>query len=296
MIKFFRRIRQKLISENKSSVPAGRFSKYLLYAIGEIALVVIGILIALQINNWNEARKERKVEASILANLLEDLQAAEAYSSTYIASEQKYLDIIETILNTDSIHPILKDEAKTIEYFNKAFWDFEIQVPVINTYSDLKNAGKIAIIKNPIIRDRLSVLNANIINLDRLILDRMNVHQIRIDEICVEEVNFLQLLKFKLPDYNISLGPSNNYVEIMNKPKVRNLMGIKSVLTNEALGYRKNLHNEIQSIIRLIHTELDQTQTASNNNAVSNRTVTSMWWSNSSEALEKIKLYNSILK
>lgn len=50
MIKFFRHIRQPLLSENK-------FSKYLLYAIGEIVLVVIGIPIALQINNWNEQRK-----------------------------------------------------------------------------------------------------------------------------------------------------------------------------------------------------------------------------------------------
>ncbi|WP_273277430.1 DUF6090 family protein [Maribacter polysiphoniae] len=51
MIKFFRRIRQQVLTENK-------FSKYLLYAIGEIVLVVIGILIALQINNWNEIRKD----------------------------------------------------------------------------------------------------------------------------------------------------------------------------------------------------------------------------------------------
>mgnify|MGYP001591841413 CR=1 FL=1 len=57
MIKFFRRIRQGLLSENK-------FSKYLLYAIGEIILVVIGILIALQINNWNEKRKNDNIKQS----------------------------------------------------------------------------------------------------------------------------------------------------------------------------------------------------------------------------------------
>ncbi len=51
MIKFFRRIRQNLIMENKTS-------KYFKYAIGEILLVVIGILIALQINNLNEAKKQ----------------------------------------------------------------------------------------------------------------------------------------------------------------------------------------------------------------------------------------------
>ena len=51
MIKFFRKIRQQLLTENK-------FSKYMIYAIGEIILVVIGILIALGINNWNENRKK----------------------------------------------------------------------------------------------------------------------------------------------------------------------------------------------------------------------------------------------
>ncbi|NKI30932.1 DUF6090 family protein [Croceivirga thetidis] len=64
MLKFFRRIRQKLLQEN-------RFSKYLLYAIGEIVLVMIGILLALQINNWNENLKARKEEQRIL-KLLKD--------------------------------------------------------------------------------------------------------------------------------------------------------------------------------------------------------------------------------
>ena len=50
MIKFFRKIRQKMLTENK-------FGKYLMYAIGEIVLVVIGILIALQLNQWNENKK-----------------------------------------------------------------------------------------------------------------------------------------------------------------------------------------------------------------------------------------------
>lgn len=62
MIKFFRKIRQKLLVEN-------RFNKYLIYAIGEIVLVVIGILIALQINNWNERKKDRDFEIKMLKEL-----------------------------------------------------------------------------------------------------------------------------------------------------------------------------------------------------------------------------------
>ena len=67
MIKFFRKIRERLLSENK-------FSKYLIYAIGEIILVVIGILIALQINNWNEKRQEANQEKITLSNLNDEFQ------------------------------------------------------------------------------------------------------------------------------------------------------------------------------------------------------------------------------
>jgi sensor domain CHASE-containing protein len=66
MIKFFRKIRQKMLTENK-------FSKYLLYAVGEIILVVIGILIALQINNWNEKEKLKAEEVKFLKNFKQSL-------------------------------------------------------------------------------------------------------------------------------------------------------------------------------------------------------------------------------
>tara|TARA_R110002051_G_scaffold56046_1_gene103816 strand:+ start:4007 stop:4765 length:759 start_codon:yes stop_codon:yes gene_type:complete len=67
MIKFFRKIRQNLLSEGKTG-------KYFKYALGEIFLVVIGILIALQINNWNEERKIRNAEVEILHNLKTELK------------------------------------------------------------------------------------------------------------------------------------------------------------------------------------------------------------------------------
>lgn len=71
MIKFFRHIRQQLLGEGKTG-------KYLKYAIGEILLVVIGILIALQINNWNEERKEQVLLNNVLSeihlNLAVDLE------------------------------------------------------------------------------------------------------------------------------------------------------------------------------------------------------------------------------
>jgi len=67
VIKFFRKIRQRLLSENK-------MSKYLIYALGEIILVVIGILIALSINNWNERNKRRSQEIQLLSLMKTELE------------------------------------------------------------------------------------------------------------------------------------------------------------------------------------------------------------------------------
>lgn len=67
MVRFFRIIRQNLLTDNK-------VRKYLIYAIGEVILVVIGILIALQINNWNENRKESQLEDKLIEVLITDLQ------------------------------------------------------------------------------------------------------------------------------------------------------------------------------------------------------------------------------
>jgi hypothetical protein len=69
MIKLFRKTRQRLLTENLPNGQAGKFSKYLLYAIGEIVLVVIGILIALSINNWNEDKKLKHTEQKVLIEI-----------------------------------------------------------------------------------------------------------------------------------------------------------------------------------------------------------------------------------
>lgn len=67
MISLFRKIRQKLLSQN-------RVTRYLVYAFGEILLVVIGIFLAVQVNDWNESRKGQRIVASNTAILIENLE------------------------------------------------------------------------------------------------------------------------------------------------------------------------------------------------------------------------------
>lgn len=92
MIQFFRRIRQKLLVENS-------FSKYLLYAIGEIVQVAIGILIALQINNSNEFKKNREVEIKPLNELKENLNTNLIRLEDEITKERKSLAEIDLIVD-----------------------------------------------------------------------------------------------------------------------------------------------------------------------------------------------------
>ncbi|WP_406683401.1 DUF6090 family protein [Seonamhaeicola sp. MEBiC1930] len=141
MIKFFRKIRQKLLSENK-------FSKYLIYAIGEIILVVIGILIALQINNWNEENKSKKLEIVLLENILKDFELDTLdikfnlkYHSQFIKDEKKLLNF----LTSDLDEPNIK-----IDY-NSALTTPLLIVLHESTFTNLQN-NNIAILSNNLLR------------------------------------------------------------------------------------------------------------------------------------------------
>jgi len=72
MIKLFKKVRQNLLMENLSAKQAGKTGKYLKYAVGEITLVVIGILIALSLNNWNDNQKVAKKEMALLKKVKEE--------------------------------------------------------------------------------------------------------------------------------------------------------------------------------------------------------------------------------
>jgi hypothetical protein len=122
MIKFFRHIRQRLLTENK-------FSKYLLYAIGEIFLVVVGILIALQINNWNELRKTHLQDLEFLNNLKVELSIDIAALTAKIT---EYQEINSTIRNTVTLFDTADYELTPEEHqvIVSALSQFQIFTPI----------------------------------------------------------------------------------------------------------------------------------------------------------------------
>ncbi len=124
MIKFFRKIRQKLLSENK-------FSRYLLYAIGEIILVVIGILIALQINNWKELQKKEILKNEYTTSLIVDFTNDTAQLKKKVEGIKENLKVFTTA--KDSIN---YGYIKSIEDFERLYRNKSLDISnTINTYN-----------------------------------------------------------------------------------------------------------------------------------------------------------------
>ncbi len=147
MIRFFRNVRQKLASENKVMA-------YLRYAIGEIILVVIGILIALQINNWNEHRKVQKQEIQIYKELKSDLLQTKKEILNTVTKHKK---IIKSTQNL--IYDIIKKEPysrTTYSRFTSSSDDFQI-IPKTSAFESLKNIG-VQILSNDSLRIRITDL------------------------------------------------------------------------------------------------------------------------------------------
>ncbi len=148
MIKFFRNIRKKLLAEGKTT-------NYLKYAIGEIVLVVIGILIALQINNWNENRKFNSLKKVYIGRLIDDLKQDTTQITLLIAKCNKKQLIIETVIddldngsNSDSL-------INSIKEYLRFGWNMDDFTPSSNTYSDLSQTGNMNVFRNTELTDQI---------------------------------------------------------------------------------------------------------------------------------------------
>jgi len=144
MIKFFRKIRQKMIAEN-------RVSRYMLYAIGEIILVVFGILIALQVNEWNETRKSQLRKNLLLKGLKVEFEAN--------------LTQLDSVLHYDQL------VAKSTYEFLHLDWEKAQTLPVDSLRQKLQNTSWLWTFdpQNGALRTGISSGNIHLIKNDTLI-------------------------------------------------------------------------------------------------------------------------------
>lgn len=242
MIKFFRRIRQRLLAENK-------LSKYLLYAIGEILLVVIGILIALWINNKNQAYSNGKIARTYLEDFKRDLE------SDVNTLEEKILKNEVMIMRADSIFivsskKILSDKEKSrFNVWAGSLMTESYYVPEKTTIRQFESTNSSHLITLKSLKDQLFsyyTINDQIEN---------NMEK----SVQLYQHNFMTkdlMGAFKIDDQSSS---SLNIIaqKLENDFELKMAIRFKrSITTNQNKKYRI-LKEKAENLIKLINTELE---------------------------------------
>lgn len=152
MIRLFRSIRQKLMKE-------GKMTNYLKYAIGEILLVVIGILIALSINNWNENNKNTKREKAFFVNMLDDLKLDSIRLQeikSILETAVRYKQFFENYMAGKQT-----DKDSLNAHFHKQYNILVDFIPNSTTMDELSSGNGINLISNPVLRRKIVTLYNN---------------------------------------------------------------------------------------------------------------------------------------
>ncbi|WP_139316598.1 DUF6090 family protein [Algoriphagus marinus] len=245
MIKFLRKIRQNMLSEGKTG-------KYFKYAIGEIVLVVIGILIALQINTWNESRKQKQVEKQVLKSLFQEIEKDK--------TALKQID-----------YQYKKDLLK-ISYFRKLYWKEQLSMaealdlknffgfvnrdvnPNRITYDEMINTGKLYYLSNQNLVNKI-IDYYELID-GHIYLSRQDRIEFRANFFDVSDMKEFWLTVYDSNNKELAYNFANNQnTEIYETMKV--LAEYSHALTKTSKESVVNLYEKAQELQLLINEELD---------------------------------------
>ena len=255
MLRFFSKIRYQLAAQNK-------VAKYLRYAVGEILLVVIGILIALQVNNWNEHRKQKIQENYYLEQLLADFEfnksEAERNLQFSVFQSKNARLIIKSLAE-----PL--DEDETIKWYYAINHLWFLPHPNYNesSWGELKSTGHLELISNKDIVENISSFFADLHLINKLedewgsfnLEYRKEVNNIL--ELDVRQ-RFLENLNVThIDDPEKSAPDITPYLKKLRaKSDIKGL--IDDIRINREVGakYHKELKNKIEEIILLLNKEV----------------------------------------
>lgn len=248
MLKFFRKIRKNSVLKNK-------VSKYLLYALGEIVLVVIGILIALKINNVNENNKKAEIKENYYIQILEDLSRDYNYINSEIRRLKTNIALYNKYTSNFSKNSNLKEllYSQTKLNYNYMYLDFNT-----NTIETLQATGDIKLMPSAIRNSLIDLKNLQ----DNLIkTTSTNDDNFAETLISATKLGFspklLQALnnpKNKDTEPYKSLNVEKNYPQIgliVNAAYI-----LKNITENDQLRSSQNILNQIKNVFQLVNAKL----------------------------------------
>lgn len=247
MIKFFRKIRQKLISE-------GNLKRYLIYAIGEITLIIIGIILALQLNTWNNKSMVKAETQELLGWLVEDLEKDLSYFDAQKLEYETWLQQIDLILD----QLLDNDNVKISKWNQFAAGRMSLNFLKVDqiTFTEMFNSGKTLIFSNDeIIREIKEYYQYAGIELEKLNSDNEIFYKWSL-ETYGDEFNII---------HRLFSGRNLDHIDWSwrNDPKRKEYQHIESVniYYKLAIGANieviNNLHNKSKHLIEKISEELD---------------------------------------
>lgn len=248
MLKFFRNIRRKLLEE-------GNLKRYLVYAIGEILLVVVGILIALQINNWSEEKKDTKKEYQILLNLSED------FNSNQISLDRA---IIQIPLRMERLRTVLSYVGRTEAQLAKEMKDtikntgFVLTDIIDGTLNSILSSDKLELIKNDSLKNMLTAYPAFIKKFKKQ-EETVENYVINVQRFKLRE--YLTLTDF-LPDDNPRYARlkahviKSDYEGLLNDREYQNILVGILITSSGLLNSCKQLQSKTKEINEVLGREL----------------------------------------
>ncbi len=233
MIKFFRHIRKALLGE-------GKFSKYLLYAIGEIILVVIGILIALSVNNWNTANNEQKEVNNYYKRIhLELVEITDYFHFLDSILDQQYAinkRSLELLKNKDSLQLLKKSIGTLGSNLTTNF-----SAPILEEFFE---KGLLSKVKDDSIKFYLRRFKAASKSLDRydVYLDAQYVNAV--EPFFSKRINYAEVSSNRR-NLMITGGPKTDYQQFADDLELWNLLSFKL----EAIEVHKDrLHGFLKGV------------------------------------------------
>jgi len=249
MISLFQKIRQNLLLE-------GKITSYLKYAIGEILLVVIGILIALQINNWNEIRKNQRERIVILNNLKSELTedfTMLTYTIERLERRKVFADYLYHLITNETKSEGI-DSTVIVNALMRSGYIYKF-VPSFAVYNEIQNSGKLNLIKPDSIKKQLAIYKSRVEENSRI----EGPYEITLKDFEKKAVNYLseiQLSKNKKLEQRYKLI-NFNLVEISKDKEFLALLKHISYITGIELSLKKDfLIPELKALKDLIDMEL----------------------------------------
>ena len=246
MIKFFRKIRQNLLTENK-------FSKYLLYAVGEIILVVIGILIALAINNWNNEKQQKNQLINNFENILEEISITRSLTQenlkavdAVIQKNQMSLRLLKS-QNIDSAYQLNSTLGALID-----LQSFKFELPITMQFIEDDNTKKL---KNLNLKKLALKLKSEVSFLEFYTNYATTQYQSLIEPYVVKNLNHAEIQTLST---SINTGTAINYTNLFNDLELANILNLKLETDVGASSKLKELNLILEKLEEEIQQELSR--------------------------------------